>query len=110
MKRVSEDVIRHGFDEPLSEAGEGYEWAWVQQHSSYKGWWVAVKVGCTPFDVVGFSLNEIAQGQLAKWQETQTTLLGRTVVQVGEWWVAVKCDGGDFFKDKAWAAVTNCNG
>mgnify|MGYP000237460726 CR=1 FL=1 len=92
VARVSEDVIRHGFDEPLTPAGEGYEWAWVGMTSSYKGWWVAVKVGCVPFVVEGFSLNELENGTAAKWvvgQEGQ----GRTVVTVGEWWVALKCDG-----------------
>ncbi|MFM8333629.1 MAG: hypothetical protein ACKN9T_18275 [Candidatus Methylumidiphilus sp.] len=93
VTQVIEDEIRHGFAEPLTEAGEGYEWAWVQQQSSYKGWWVAVKVGCTPFTVMGFSLVEVQKRWLDRWIEIETKLLGHTVVQVGEWWVAVKCDG-----------------
>jgi hypothetical protein len=93
VKAVSEDVIRHGFAEPLTEAGEGYEWAWVNLPSSYKGWWVAVKGGCTPFEVRGFSLNEIDDGAVERWIARTQQLQGLTVVQVGEWWVAVKCDG-----------------
>lgn len=92
VKSVSEDVIRHGFAEPLTEAGEGYEWAWVGMNSSYKGWWVAVKVGCTPFAVVKFAQNEIEDGSAQTWKVNQE-VQGRTVIKAGGWWVAVKCDG-----------------
>ena len=79
VNTVSEDVIRHGFAEPLTDAGDGFEWAWVAMPSSYKGWWVAVKIGCVPREV-----------RREKWE-----VESGEVVQCKDWWVWLTCDAGE---------------